>query len=410
MGARKLSDWISAYIEYTEETEPPLSYHVWSGLSAIAAALQRKVYMDWNFQRIFPNMYIVLVGPSGRCKKGTAMNMAKDLLSGIQSVKMTADSVTREAVIKNMEDAESSFTDPDGLMQGTTAGLCVHSSLTVFSDELSVFLGQNDTKFLANLTDWYDSKENWSDDTRGRGKEAIKGVCVNLLGGTAPDWFRSILPEEAIGGGFTSRIFFIVEERKRKTVALHQPTNREKKLRELLSEDLERINKIKGFYEFTEEATDMYVEWYTDQDRLIDQGTYPVRDSRFAGYCDRRATHIKKLCMVFAASRGDNLVIDPSDFERALEVMVKAEVNMPKAFSGLGDSDYVVMMERIIKYFQRYPGEKIRRELLLIEFFRDMDMASWEIIRDQLEAMKWIKVSLDPIKSSEEYLWTGPKD
>ncbi len=366
--------------------------------------------MDWVFQRIFPNMYIVLVGPSGRCKKGTAMNMARDLLTGLSTVKITADSVTREAVIKNMMDAESSFTDPDGLMKSSVGGLCIHSSLTVFSDELSVFLGQNDIKFLSNLTDWYDCKEVWKYDTRGRGEEEVKGVCINLLGGTAPDWFRSILPEEAIGGGFTSRIFFIVEERKRKTVPNHQPTRREKELREYLREDLERINKIKGYYEFTEEACEKYEEWYIDQDRRIDNGDFPVHDSRFAGYCDRRATHIKKLCMVFAASRSDNMVIDSTDFDRALEVMIKAEVKMPKAFSGLGDSDYAKTTETLIKFFQRFPGQTIKRDTILTQFYRDMDMSTWVIIRDQLEAMKYLTVLIDPMHNNEEYTWIGPKD
>ena len=407
---RRVDDWISAYLEYTENTEPPLSYHVWTGLSVIAGALQRKVYMEWNFQKIFPNMYIVLVGPSGRCKKGTAMNMGRDIMEEVPSIHLTASSTTREALIKKMIDSESSFIDPDGKLSNL-GGMSLHSSLTIFSDELSVFLGQNDIKFLANLTDWYDSKDRWTYDTRGRGEESINGICVNLLGGTAPDWFQSILPEEAIGGGFTSRIFFIVEERKRRTVAHHKTTNRETKLRKILAEDLERINKLRGYYEFTDGALEAYIDWYESQDRDMDNGKYPINDSRFAGYCDRRATHIKKLGMVFAASRGDFLVIAEDDFDRAKEVMEKAEVNMPKAFSGLGTSDHFKTLELVIKFFQR-TKESVKRSALLIQFYRDMDAALWETIKEQLKGMKYIdtvlNAGLNP--DEEEYRWIGPRD
>jgi hypothetical protein len=278
------------------------------------------------------------------------------------------------------------------------------------SDELSVFLGNNDISFLANLTDWYDSPSNWSYETKSRGKEALPGVCLNLLGGTAPDWFTAILPEEAIGGGFTSRIFFIVEEKKRKTVAEHKTTEREKHLKKLLTEDLERINKIVGEYKFSEDARDMYVDWYEDQDSRMNRGLFPVSDPRFAGYCDRRATHIKKLAMIFASSRSDSLIIDTEDFSRALEAMVKAEVMMPKAFSGLGGSDYAAIIDKIINYMKAQKGDILLHEMMS-KYYRDMDMQTWNIVKAQLQALKYIKVVIDPMGGdyAETYRWIGPR-
>lgn len=408
MSKRKLSDWLQAYAEYTENTEPPASYHTWTGISVIAGALQRKVYMDWNFQRIFPNMYIVLVGPSGRCKKGTAMNLGKDIMSKIKGINYTANAMTKEALIKRFKESESSFTDPDAGKVAAAGNLYMHSSLTCFSDELSVFLGNNDIKFLSSLTDWYDSHENWEYETVGRGKEDLKGICLNLLGGTAPDWFQSILPEEAVGGGFTSRIFFIVEERKRKTVPHHQVTPHERKLREYLIADLERINALKGFYTFSESALEQYVEWYKAQDIAIDRGQLPVTDPRFAGYCDRRATHIKKLCMVVAASAGDTLIIDWQHFETAREMMEAAEVNMPRAFSSLGSNVYLKSMDKVIRYMQKLNKVIHKRSTILQQFHKDIDLQTWEYIKNQLEMMKYIDVYISPQGGEEEYKWKGP--
>ena len=71
------------YMEYVEDTEPPLSYHQWTAVATSAACLQRRVWIWLVPQRIYANQYIILVGPPGISKKGTAMRIGKDLLNGI---------------------------------------------------------------------------------------------------------------------------------------------------------------------------------------------------------------------------------------------------------------------------------------------------------------------------------------
>ena len=211
--ARVLNDWLSGYIEYTSGSEPPLSYHTWVGISIIAGALQRRCKLQWGFECIYPNMYVILVGPSGRARKGVALGLGKDILAST-GIAMSSEAITKEALIRAMRGSITNFQGADGIIK-------FHCSITAFSEELSVFLGQNDIKFLANLTDWYDSKDKWTYETKGSGTDELQGVCFNLLGATAPDWLQSMLPQEAVGGGFTSRVIFIVEDKKGKTVPRH---------------------------------------------------------------------------------------------------------------------------------------------------------------------------------------------
>src|SRR5574337_2223176 len=87
---RELEDWLDSYLEYTDNSESPLSYHKWCGLSVIAGALQRHVYLRWGIgQVIYPNVYVVLVGQSGRTRKGVALGLGKDLLKEVKSVTIT---------------------------------------------------------------------------------------------------------------------------------------------------------------------------------------------------------------------------------------------------------------------------------------------------------------------------------
>jgi hypothetical protein len=140
-------------------------------------------------------MYVILVGPSGRARKGVAIGIGKDMLN-TTGITMTSESITREALIRCMKGAMTNYNTPEGKV-------LFHSSITCFSEELSVFLGQNNISFLSNLTDWYDSKDKWTYETKGAGTDQLQGLCFNLLGATAPDWLQSMLPQEAVGGGFS---------------------------------------------------------------------------------------------------------------------------------------------------------------------------------------------------------------
>lgn len=396
MSSRRLNDWLSGYIEYTQESEPPLSYHVWTGISLIAASLQRRVYLRWGYETIYPNMYIVLIGPSGKCRKGTAMGIGKDIIKDI-GIKLTSESVTREALIRAMKRAVVNYIDPD------TKNVVFHCSLTAMSTELSVFLGQNDVKFLADLTDWYDSLDKWTYETKGAGTDDIQGICFNLLGATAPDWLQSILPEEAIGGGFTSRVIFIVEENKRRTVPKPVITPRLSELRTALMADLERIATISGEFVMTEETKELYSAWYQRQDDLTRAGKPAIEDPRFTGYCERRATHIRKLSMLFSCSRGNDLLITADDFNRAIEVLLKAEKKMPKVFGGLGSAQYARITEKLLEYF-RDKGLVSRSELL-VKFYRELDLTVLETIEKTLAAMKVIRIKINPDTSEVYYEW-----
>lgn len=392
--ARRLSDWLSGYLEYADESEPPLSYHTWVGVSLIASTLRRRCYFKWGFETIYPNMYIVLIGPSGKCRKGTAMRLGYDIIKNA-GPKIIAESITREALIRNMKDAV------DNVMDG--GKIFYHCSLTCMSEELSVFLGQGDVKFLADLTDWYDSKDKWKYETKNSGKDEIQGVCFNLLGATAADWLVSILPQEAIGGGFTSRIIFIVEENKRKTLPKPVLTARTVKLMAALRADLEHIGTLAGGFYFSPDTEEEYMSWYQQQDSNAAKGNPAIKDPRFSGYCDRRATHLRKLCMIFSASRGDDMQIQQHDFERARKTLEAAEVKMARVFSGLGSAKYAQVTEKMLSFLAQ--RKSVTQEELLIVFYRDMDYETLKIIEATLERMGVLKIEHDTVKRVTRYTY-----
>jgi hypothetical protein len=399
--ARELTDWLDNYLQYTENSESPLSYHVWCGLSVIAGALQRRVYLPWGLGRvIYPNLYVVLVGPSGRTRKGVAIGIAKDFLKKVPGITVTPESSSgRQAMIIAMKRALTNFQD------GSDGKIKFHCAVTAFSEELSVFLGQRDIAYLSNLTDWYDSKDDWEYETIGRGKDSLQGLCLNLIGGTAPDWIQSMIPQEAVGGGFTSRIIFIVEEKKRKLVPEYTPTEAELELAEVLQRDLERISQLSGEMSFDPLAKQLYIDWYVKQDIDLNNDKPAINDIRFRGYCERRATHLQKLMILCSASRGDDMVITAQDFERAVAMLLSAESTMGKTFGGLGKARNSDAAESVLDFIKSM-GITTRR-VILQKFHRDIDATTLSDIEATMTQMGVVRIKVMPDMNDKTYTWVG---
>lgn len=397
---RSLPDWLDGYIKFTKETEPPLSYHIWTGLSIITGTLQRRVHFKWGHSKIYPNMYVILVGPSGQTRKGEALKIGRNFIDNL-AIPTVSQSIIREALVRALADNLSSFPDPDtGLMEWHCSAMCI-------SPELSVFLGQKHIKFLADLTDWYDSEDVWTYETKHQGTDRLMGVCLNLLGATAPDWLPSILPQEAVGGGWTSRTIFVVEEYKGKVVADPNIVGINEDLKENLSADLEQIHLLTGQIVFSDKALASYIEWYKRQEAGIKKGIFPVPDPRFAGYTARRATHIKKVCMALSASRGDDMIVTLEDFNRGVAILEATEKKMSRVFGGLGKARFADITNAVLNYIMA--RKKIRRSELLRRFRGDIDSWSLEQIERVLEQMKVIRITLKD-DGDVEYVYIGGEE
>ncbi len=338
--SRQTSDWIDSYLKFTENSEPPTTYKKWTAISLIASVLQRKCFLDWGTFNLYPNMYIVLVGPSGRCRKGTAMGVGHKFLREL-GIPMAAEAITREALIRNLEKAGSE----GAFSVGADGEIYDHNSLTIFSPELTVFLGYNNLQLLSDLTDWYDCRAPWKYETKNSGTNQINAVYVNLLGATTPDLVRSALPQDAVGGGLSSRMIFVSEWEKSKIVVFPFLSDEDLELHDKLKYDLEQIYTMSGGFEITKEFKRLYRPWREDSEK-----NPPFKDNpKFEGYVNRRANHVLKLCMILSASEDDSMVIRSSTFERAVQYLEEVEKKMPSVFFGHGSADNADITGRILQ-------------------------------------------------------------
>jgi len=360
-----MGNFIKDYLTYTENLESPDSFHIWCCISLISTALRRQAWVDMGYFKIFPNMYVVIVSDPGVCRKSAAINAAVALFEDLGDIRMSADATTREALIRALKQCEATTQMDEGEVY-------IHSSLTIVSKELSVFLGTGNNDLLALLTDLYDCPPKWEYRTKNSGIDTIENVWLSLLGASTPEWLSSSIPISAIGGGFTSRVIFVVESESRKKEPFPELTPAGRAAKERLKTALEEITKMKGAFEITKGGKEVFEEWYRGYSHR------DMPDKRFWGYAERKHIHILKLAMVLSVSRAGGMKITADDVVLAKDMLDAIEPGMIEAFGAAGrstESFDIGVVRDIIKSYG-----KISKKELLGFIWRDVSPRVFDLI------------------------------
>lgn len=345
--ARKYSDWLTAFCDYASFGEAPRRMYFWTGVSAIAGALRRRVWIDQAYFKWQPNFYIILVAPPGIVSKSTTADVGMALLRQVSEIKFGPSVVTWQALVQSFAQSMESF-----LINGE---LQTMSAMTLVSSEFGNLLNPQDRDMVDMLVNLWDGKP-FTKHTKMSGTDTVVNPWINIIACTTPEWIAGSFPEYMIGGGFTSRCVFVYADTKEKYVAypgLHVPTDL-KQVEANLVHDLEHIAvNLAGEYKLTQDAVAWGEEWYRVHYEKDAKG---MEGSRFGGYVARKQTHIHKLAMVLAASTRDELVITADDLKVAYTMVTDLEREMPKVFERIGMKEESQHIERLVRYIEGKGG------------------------------------------------------
>jgi len=335
--ARNFPNWLKAYMQYTRDSESPDPFHFWTGVSTIAGALRRRVWIDMRKFQWTPNFYIILVGPPGIAAKSTSIRNGLRLLENIEGIKFGPQSMTWQALTQVLEESMeyTKYFDEKGEEQTIP-----NSSVTIASSELGTFFKMDDNVMMDVLVDMWDGQlGNWGHKTKTTGQTEIKNPWLNILGCTTPSWLQNNFPEHMIGGGLSSRIVFVYGDTKRHLVAYPDEVIRDEEYKQLenkLIEDLCSIAALAGPYILSARARSWGRTWY---ERLWTSRPSHMASDRYSGYIARKQTHIHKLSIILAAAKRDEKVIEQEDLEEANELLTGVEPHMIKVFESVGVVD-----------------------------------------------------------------------
>lgn len=372
---RRLKNWLVSYLEWTRVSEAPESFHFWTGISTIAAVLQRKVWIDQQVFQWTPNFYIVFVGPPGVVTKSTTIGQGAKLLREIESVKFGPNSLTWNALTVAMEDAAVSVPVTPGHLDGELLDM---SCVTCSIGELGTFLDPSDRKMVDVFTDLWDGQLGvWEHSTKTNGNTTIINPWLNLIGATTPSWLKENFPESMVGGGLTSRIVFVYGNKKKQLIPypsrLETRDNYKKQEQDLLH-DLRQMDEIVGEYRMTDEALDWGEEWYTNHHNNRPDH---LQDERFGGYVARKQAHMHKLVIVLAAATRNERIITKSDMINADRMVTHLEKDMLKVFESIGASSESKNLGLIIKILMHSDGYREEQGAIYSKVASQMEVSDF---------------------------------
>jgi len=343
---RHYPDWLSAFMDYASYSEAPKYMHFWCGVSAIAGALRRKVWIDQAYFKWYPNFYIVLVAPPGIVSKSTTAGMSMEILREVPGINFGPDVVTWPALLQAFAEKTEGF-EYDGLMS-------VMSALTLESSEFGNLVDPQDKKMVDLLVSLWDGKPGvFEKKTKNNGNDSVENPWINLIACTTPAWIAGNFPEYMIGGGFTSRCVFVYADEKAKLVAypgLEVPKDLSNDKKKLVDDLTHIATNLCGEFKLSPDAIKWGRAWYEQHYSTVNSD---LSDDRFGGYRARKQTHIHKLAMILSASVSDDLIITAEHLGIAEQMLTDLEPDMNFVFSKIGKSDNALYAERLIWYVQQ---------------------------------------------------------
>src|SRR5262245_920050 len=342
--------WLHAYLEYTSWSEAPAAFHCFTGTAVLGAVLSRRAWLPKGYYKVFPNHQIILVAPTGKCRKTSALNLGLGLLREVEGTNIIADKITPEAFASELGYLDTPDPSKGILAQRAAEGI-------IYAPELAVFLGKQkyNEGLITLLTALFDNPDKWEVSTKGQGKVQLKDVCLTFLGASTPDWLQSAIPQDAFGGGFMSRLLFVVQEDTPRCYPIPEVKDKPQHLIDWLK----ALRKMQvGEVAF---KTDMdklwYNMWYTAGKRNVPE------DEKMAGYHERKPDHRLRLAMILAISQERQKIVE-ADMITANKLLQYLEHSMLENFKWLGSRPIGADQNRLLQVLKANGGRMKSGDLL----------------------------------------------
>lgn len=364
--------FITDFVNTGRGMESPTLFFVWNALWLLSTVLKREAWLQWYPNKLFPNLYVLLVAPPALCRKSSSMVIANNLLhslpeclpSTVDAYKKTSQvvtgKITPEGLLTALTPEQRSFIQKDPITgQTKITKVDKGSQLALSISELAVFLGkqQYNAGLVTLLTDLFDCKDRDSEITRGNGLKPLKDIYVTMFGAITPDGMRMSIPEEAFGGGFMSRVVIAYQDTPTKIYPIPKPMPGYPVWQDLQYKLAWIAHHAMGEYALTEEAEEWYSRWYRNwKASLFSSPDNQHKDNRI----DSLLLRVALLMRVQEYREGNDISLENiQDAERLLKFTMNSGEH---ALEDVGSSAYGKCYNAVKRYVIR-KTTVTRREL-----------------------------------------------
>lgn len=309
------------YVNYTLKIEAPMSYHAFSAVSLLGAAIGRKCWIDMGFFKIFGSGGTLLIGPTGKVKKSTAIEIARSLVEETVICGIMTDKSTPEGLAAALVDMPWQF-------------FC--------ASELSVFLGRQryNEGLVSMILRLLDCPSEFSVRTLTRGLQIVEKPTLTILGGSTMSLLTSSTAEEVLSGGFLNRFLLVIENSTSRCFPI--PEAGALSQRKSLTDVIRRVRDQSGEVILSVGALEVYRAWYIERRKATQA------DDKLAEVVERMPSHVLRLAMIIHLSCHESREICRECFEASAKMINYVERRMPGIVHTMNrsatsqESDYVL--------------------------------------------------------------------
>lgn len=278
----------------------PPDFFTHAGMVALATALGNRVWSDGWSRNIYPNLWVVVIAPSGY-GKSVPLDYASDLLkmAGFHD-NILPDSFSGEALYQVLaKEAVGVF----------------------FLQEFAAFMGALGRDYNAGAMNWltaiYDVPDTEKRTLANR-EYILQKPTVSILGASSPAWFSETYKGSHLGGGFLARFIFCPA--KVAGTAIDFPGPRDRGREVALADHLRQVAELRGRADF-DGVERTFNHWQTAARRHL-RNNCP---EEFSGIRSRAGLMVRKAAMLFHVSRDPtNLRITEDDLSNAIKYVERA--------------------------------------------------------------------------------------
>lgn len=296
--------FIDHYLDHTRFYESPTSFWYWSAVTIIGAALRDRCWRRFGDQKLYPNVYTLIIADSAVHRKGHPIALAERLLNAIRPTKIISGRASIQGILDELGRSETDK-ETGKMLQGGGAIFC--------APELSAGV-VNDPEAIKILTDIYDFRQEYTSRLRGSGIFRIKNICFSMLAASNEELLRDLYDSRALYGGLLGRTFLVKSSEFRPANSLFNIRDTQGSF-DQLTKKLNSMIQLAGEFEFTDAAQQCYEDWYAPF-----RESYKTRTDK-SGVAGRIHTSVIKLAMILCVNSngGQELIVNECHIQEAID-------------------------------------------------------------------------------------------
>lgn len=270
------NSYLESYVRFGMElTDAPAEFHLAVGLSTLAAVAGNKIYTNAWGTNIFPNLWIVILAPSGFYRKSTAISIGLKALRGSCQDAVLPDDFTREKLV------ECLMKQPYGIIPVYEFG------------ELLARLGRD---YNAGLKEFLTAIFDGNPYKRATKRETIEidDPALSILAASTIDWICDRITDGDMRGGFLARYLFWPSVNKNGWKGISDAADM--RMLDHLQDCLGKFAEVSGQIQLSPSYIEEYNTWVYGHEQEVNEKRLPPE---IMGFYTRLSTYVLKLSMLY---------------------------------------------------------------------------------------------------------------